>query len=46
MIRLERVAKAYRTRGGRRVVLDNANAVFEWGTISASSGSTVPANQH
>ncbi len=31
MIRLERVAKAYRTRGGRRVVLDNANAVFESG---------------
>ncbi len=32
MIRLERVVKAYRTRGGgRRVVLDNANAVFKSG---------------
>ena len=31
MIRLEHVAKAYRTRGGRRVVLDNANALFESG---------------
>lgn len=31
MIRLERVSKAYRTRAGRRVVLDNANAIFEAG---------------
>jgi len=31
MIRLERVAKAYRTRSGRRVVLDNASATFESG---------------
>jgi capsular polysaccharide transport system ATP-binding protein len=28
MIVLEGVAKAYRTRGGRKIVLDNANAVF------------------
>lgn len=31
MIRLEHVSKAYRTRNGRRVVLDNANATFEAG---------------
>ncbi len=31
MIRLERVSKAYRTRGGRRVVLDDANAIFASG---------------
>ncbi len=31
MIRLEHVAKAYRTRSGRRVVLDNASATFESG---------------
>jgi capsular polysaccharide transport system ATP-binding protein len=31
MIRLDRVAKAYRTRSGRRVVLDNASATFESG---------------
>ena len=28
MIRLEHVSKAYRTRNGRKVVLDNANATF------------------
>jgi hypothetical protein len=28
MIALERVAKAYRTRTGRKTVLANANAVF------------------
>jgi capsular polysaccharide transport system ATP-binding protein len=31
MIRLEHVSKAYRTRGGRKIVLDNANATFESG---------------
>jgi capsular polysaccharide transport system ATP-binding protein len=31
MIRLEHVFKSYRTRNGRRVVLDNANATFEAG---------------
>jgi capsular polysaccharide transport system ATP-binding protein len=31
VIRLEHVSKAYRTRNGRRVVLDNANATFEAG---------------
>jgi capsular polysaccharide transport system ATP-binding protein len=31
MIRLERVAKAYRARGGRRVILDNASATFAAG---------------
>jgi capsular polysaccharide transport system ATP-binding protein len=31
MIRLERVAKAYRTRSGRKVVLDDASATFESG---------------
>jgi capsular polysaccharide transport system ATP-binding protein len=31
MIRLEHVYKAYRTRNGRKVVLDNANAIFEVG---------------
>jgi capsular polysaccharide transport system ATP-binding protein len=31
MIRLERVSKAYRTRGGRKTVLDRANAVFAAG---------------
>lgn len=31
MIRLEHVSKAYRTRNGRRIVLDNACATFEEG---------------
>jgi capsular polysaccharide transport system ATP-binding protein len=31
MIRLERVAKAYRTRDGRKIVLDNVSATFESG---------------
>jgi capsular polysaccharide transport system ATP-binding protein len=31
MIALEGVTKAYRTRSGRRTVLDNANAVFSAG---------------
>ncbi len=31
MIRLDRVSKAYRTRSGRRVVLDNASLTFEAG---------------
>jgi capsular polysaccharide transport system ATP-binding protein len=31
MIRLEHVSKAYRTRGGRKIVLDNACATFEAG---------------
>jgi capsular polysaccharide transport system ATP-binding protein len=31
MIRLEHVSKAYRTRNGRKIVLDNANATFEAG---------------
>ncbi|HXC15661.1 MAG TPA: ABC transporter ATP-binding protein [Stellaceae bacterium] len=29
MIRLEHVSKAYRTRNGRKIVLDDANATFE-----------------
>jgi capsular polysaccharide transport system ATP-binding protein len=31
MIRLERVSKSYRVRGGRRTVLDNVSATFEAG---------------
>jgi capsular polysaccharide transport system ATP-binding protein len=31
MIRLEHVCKAYRTRSGRKIVIDNANATFESG---------------
>ncbi len=31
MIRLERLVKSYRTRRGRKIVLDNANATFEAG---------------
>ena len=31
MIRLEHVSKAYRTRGGRKVVLDDVSATFEAG---------------
>jgi capsular polysaccharide transport system ATP-binding protein len=31
MIRLDHVSKAYRTRGGRRIVLDDASATFEAG---------------
>ena len=31
MIRLEHVSKAYRTRNGRKIVLDDANATFEAG---------------
>jgi capsular polysaccharide transport system ATP-binding protein len=31
MIRLDHVCKAYRTRNGRRIVLDNVNATFEAG---------------
>jgi capsular polysaccharide transport system ATP-binding protein len=31
MIRFERVSKAYRTRGGRRTVLENVGATFEAG---------------
>jgi capsular polysaccharide transport system ATP-binding protein len=31
MIRIEHVSKAYRTRNGRKIVLDNANATFEAG---------------
>ena len=31
MIRLDHVSKAYRTRNGRRIVLDGANATFEAG---------------
>ena len=31
MIRLERVSKSYRTRGARRIVLDNASATFAAG---------------
>ena len=31
MIRLEHVSKAYRTRNGRKIVLDNSSATFESG---------------
>ena len=31
MIRLEHLSKAYRTRGGRKVVLDGVSATFEAG---------------
>jgi capsular polysaccharide transport system ATP-binding protein len=31
MIRLEHIAKAYRTHGGRKIVLDNVSATFEAG---------------